>query len=621
MTKLKKQVHALIDTANNIEDTGVASAYDADFEKMEDTLKEAKKALAEANISKEDIEDMTKKLALLKKQVAGGREKLGSIEYRISNITQAVDFAQKDLEHLQKEAERVTKATLDLEDKASKIKEADVLGAFNITRESGAKSMDAQRRTDAAIGKLAAAENEALRASELLEKNKNDFEKQYLENEAALVEAETILHGLEESLPRLNEQVCGASSAPCDALCGGPGSCGFCGGQSCMEGAVSKANQAKSFATEADTRLDEKQKEAEEVLAIVRDVLTSTTQAKAQAEKAYEVAKNTAQRANESRAGLDKISEEISEFLNAQRSTPEQIRNLAEEVLAKKISLTPDQITELTGKIRESLAKINNIGDILNETRGNKSIAANLEARAVQAQTQAEDLKKAMDEIREALHLTEQAHNNMTASIQDIEDMSVSAKELIEKARNSTESAEEKAKNANATLTELEGIMSGVKVEYLQISESAKNALTTVDAALSAASNAEQKNKQIQVGFQKLQLKIQIIVFQSDLERANELLEKRTEGNEAPQKRAEKLRERAAKLLYQAQRHNDDIDSKFILHISRENIKLSKNHVVSVEKCACLKSYFLFAANLFFLLVNQCLSSSRPLSRFQLAKG
>ncbi|EFP07181.1 hypothetical protein CRE_13469 [Caenorhabditis remanei] len=563
MQKLQKQVHALIDTANNIEDTGVASAYDADFEKMEETLKETKKTLADANISKEDIEEMSKKLALLKKQVIAGREKLGAIETRISNVTQAVDFAQKDLEHLQKESERVEKATIELEDKASKIKEADVLGAFNITRESGAKSMDAQRRTDAAIGKLAAAESQALRASELLEKNKNDFEKQYLENEAALNEAETLLSSLESYLPRLNEQVCGASSAPCDALCGGPGSCGFCGGQSCMEGAVSKANQAKSFATEADTRLDEKQKEAEEVLAIVRDVLTETTKAKAEAEKAYEVAKSTAQRANNSRAGLEKINDEIQEFVNGQRSTPEQIRNLAEEVLAKKISLTPDQITDLTGKIRESLAKINNIDEILNETRGNKSIAANLEARAAHANKQAEDLQKAMEEIREGLQLAEQAHNNVTIALEEIEKLQIQAREAIDKSLNSTAKIEEKAQTANTTLTELEGVMSGVKVEYLQISESAKNALTTVDAALAAATNAEQKNKQIQVSIRR-----------SDLERANELLEKRMEGNVAPQQRAEKLRERAAKLLYQAQRHNDDIDSK--LHkkknISRINI-------------------------------------------------
>ena len=35
--------------------------------------------------------------------------------------------------------------------------------------------------------------------------------------------------------------------------------------QSCMLGAVSKAEQAKSFAMEADQKLNEKQKEAEQV--------------------------------------------------------------------------------------------------------------------------------------------------------------------------------------------------------------------------------------------------------------------------------------------------------------------------------------------------------------------
>lgn len=36
------------------------------------------------------------------------------------------------------------------------------------------------------------------------------------------------VHMLEAALPELNKKVCGASSAPCDALCGGPG--GKCGG-------------------------------------------------------------------------------------------------------------------------------------------------------------------------------------------------------------------------------------------------------------------------------------------------------------------------------------------------------------------------------------------------------
>lgn len=104
-----------------------------------------------------------------------------------------------------------------------------------------------------------------------------------------------------------------------------------------------------------------------------------------------------------------------------------------------------------------------------------------------------------MEEIREALQLADQAYNNVTSVLEEIDTMQVQARELIDKARNSTEAVEGKAQAANTTLAELEGVMSGVKVEYLQISESAKNALTTVDAALAAATNAEQKNKQIQV--------------------------------------------------------------------------------------------------------------------------
>lgn len=66
-------------------------------------------------------------------------------------------------------------------------------------------------------------------------------------------------------LPTLNKDVCGGESAPCDELCGGPGACGHCGGPSCLAGSVRKAEKAKSFADEADEKLNEKQKEAEEV--------------------------------------------------------------------------------------------------------------------------------------------------------------------------------------------------------------------------------------------------------------------------------------------------------------------------------------------------------------------
>uniref|UniRef100_A0A1I7WMT3 Laminin EGF-like domain-containing protein n=1 Tax=Heterorhabditis bacteriophora TaxID=37862 RepID=A0A1I7WMT3_HETBA len=528
---LKNQVEILINSANNIEDTGVASAYDEEFEKMETVLDETKKKLSDANISKEHIDQLDNQVSKLKKEVTNAREHLDLIEARVSNATQAVDFAQEDLKQLQTDADKLTAIANDLNDKANKIKEAD--GAYNITKESASKSIVAQRRTDAAIGKLAEAESEAREAEALLEKNREDFDKQYAENEAALAESEQRLHMLEAALPLLNAEVCGATSAPCDALCGGyylriylffrvishikflgPGSCGFCGGQSCLDGAVSKAEQARSFALEADLKLNEKQKEAEEVLTLVRDVLHSTAAAKKDAEVALAIARAAAHRANVSRSELDQIVEQMNDFLKSSRSSPEEIRNLAEEVLSKKISLTPEQISDLTAK--------------------SKALAASKRAAAI---------KNTVDTVREALRVAEEAQLSASDAIKIAEETIKMAKEDLDATKIETEATESRAKEANFSLTQMEGEMKKVKVQYLQIADDAKNAFQLVDKALQASGTAEQGNKQMT----------------NDIETANKLLTERTEGNEATQKRAEFLRQRASKLLYKAQRHNDDI--------------------------------------------------------------
>ncbi len=63
-------------------------------------------------------------------------------------------------------------------------------------------------------------------------------------------------------------QVCdGTTSAgqPCDELCGGAG-CGKCGGLSCLNGALSKAEGAVKSAESADKMLVEKDRKAERVL-------------------------------------------------------------------------------------------------------------------------------------------------------------------------------------------------------------------------------------------------------------------------------------------------------------------------------------------------------------------
>ncbi|CAJ0952788.1 unnamed protein product, partial [Mesorhabditis belari] len=544
---LKSKVETLINTANNIEDTGVASAYDEKFEKMEAELAETKKKLEEANISQEHLDDLEKKIDRLRGLMTKARDRLDSVESIVVNATQTVDFAEEDLKSMEGDAERLTAKSMDLQEKANKIKEADVQGAYNITKESAQKSLTAQRRVDAAMSKVAEAETQATATEQLMEKNREDFDEQYAQNEKQLQESEQAVNILEAALPELNKQVCGAAAAPCDALCGGPGGkCGgICGGKSCMDGAVSKAEQAKSFAIEADSKLNDKQKESEQVLTLVRDVLSVTDAAKREAEETLRIAKDAANRANTTKNELDSMVGEMEDFISSNRSSPEQVRALAEEVLKMEISLKPDQIDELAKKIHEALGKINNIELILRETKADKQKATTLEEQARRAEERANVIKNTTETVREALKVAEEVQKTAQQAIKDAEEKMEKARENLAAARQETENAEGKAKSANETMAKIEADLKQVRVQYLQISDDAKAAYNSVDKAQQAAATAEAQNRQMK----------------NDMETARKLLSERTEGNEAPQKRAEDLRQRASKLLYKAKKYNGDISS------------------------------------------------------------
>lgn len=57
------------ETARNVEDTGVASVYDSEFEKMENTLTDLKKQLESANITRSDIIGLQNEIDNLRQNV------------------------------------------------------------------------------------------------------------------------------------------------------------------------------------------------------------------------------------------------------------------------------------------------------------------------------------------------------------------------------------------------------------------------------------------------------------------------------------------------------------------------------------------------------------------------
>ena len=103
---------------------------------------------------------------------------------------------------------------------------------------------------------------------------------------------------------------------------------------------------------------------------------------KAAAEKAYNAALTAAQTANSTRDKLEKLLTEIDTYLDEERATPQQVRELAQEVLNTTISLTPEEIRALGEQIRSNLTKLENVDAIITETQADLSMARELKTKA-----------------------------------------------------------------------------------------------------------------------------------------------------------------------------------------------------------------------------------------------
>lgn len=211
------------------------------------------------------MEELRKQINLLQDDIDASRARLAKKNDQVTKISSAVDLADTQLKNLNTSIEKYIKEAQDLKEKSNEIRRSDTKGAYDLVIESAEKSRNSQHKFNQAVDRLNAAETERNRAEQLLREHDKDFKVHYDENTAALQEVERDIAKLEESIPNLNSQVCGGETAQCDAMCGGPSAeCGHCGGESCG-GSVSKAKLAYDFALEGESKVREKQKEAEEV--------------------------------------------------------------------------------------------------------------------------------------------------------------------------------------------------------------------------------------------------------------------------------------------------------------------------------------------------------------------
>ncbi|KAI6223535.1 Laminin subunit beta-1 [Aphelenchoides fujianensis] len=510
LQELRADLEGLLERANNIEDTGISSEYDETFVQMESQIAAVRAHLNSINISKEDVEGLRNQIELLQTETDDVRNRLSAKNERVTAVSSAVGLAE----------------TQELRANATLIRRSDTKGAYELIRELTEKSAEYQTIFNRAVDRINAAETNRNRAEQLLNEHKKDFDAQYQANQEALQKIESMLADLENSLPALNKQVCGGETAGCDEMCGGPSSqCGTCGGESCP-GSVSKARQALEFAEEADEKLREKQKEAEDLLSrLRRDRLVHSASPAVHAEHLRSSGGRRPVPPTKTKQRLEQQVKEIREFLDADRATPEGIQAVIDEILGITIPFDEQKISELSEEIRKKVLDAKNTDQILSETRGNKTNAESAHARA-------DEVHKTATEIRDALAKAEAAQEEAQTTLDTAVNSNEDLGKTVAATENEVDDLEQRVATAVQQIADLNNKTDRLKSSYIKITSSSKSAGTNAQSA------TEEKYNQVET-----------------------LLNERVNGNDGRKERAEELARRTTQLLSQIQSHNDDAES------------------------------------------------------------
>ncbi|XP_063408857.1 laminin subunit beta-1-like [Mytilus trossulus] len=394
---LSAQTTELIKSAVDIKATGVESAFNKEFQQMEENLDEIRQIVRNANISSEDIRNLDSLLKSLRQLLSDEFRRLNNTESQFKARMDDIRKGNNDILSLKQRVEELKKKADDLRRNATDIQARDLEGAFNITKEAQQKSRMAQSKVDGTQGMLNESMKTRAEVEKMLEEKRNAFNQKIQENEAELNEMDDKVSSLGSRIADLNEMVCDGRGDPCDSVCGG-GGCGKCGGISCDGGALTKADNAIDRANQAKLLLDIKEVDANTMLTEIQQAQQEAEEAKDQAQMAYNKAMKAKNQTEKAKLMLQNVLSDVQDFLGLGRATPDDVKEITEEVLGMSISLTPDQIIELAQKINETIWGLQNIYSILNATRDDLDKAQKLKERAENAKGDANTiLGKAQD--------------------------------------------------------------------------------------------------------------------------------------------------------------------------------------------------------------------------------
>lgn len=530
---LKKTTNRLIDQARKIKQTGTTGAYREEFTTIENKLKEIEDIIAGANVTESDVVAVDRLIQALRNELTNTQQQLESLSNRMEETKGRTTDANLALSSLKNAAKQLELDTNNIKENMTALQEANVEGAFNLTRDAQRRSALAQQKVVGTNSIVTASAGKRADTEDMLNKFGSRYNQSFTTNEKGLDGLVKIIQGLEQGVPDINHLVCDGQGTvtTCDPLCGGAG-CNKCGGISCGQGATTLAGNALDLAQQSKETLDAMQDKARKELEGILNAKTKSDEALRQAILAYEKSLQARNTSQETTISLQSLLDEIDKFLAEEGAKPAEIRTLAEQCLAMEMSLTPDQILGLARQINETMAGITNIAGILVETAGPMARANVLKGRADAAKQRADEIldtaKQVLDALQRAKEAQDKAQEAIRKATRDIDgaqgDLTLIATE--------SEAAAALSAKAQDELTKLQDRLDNLKKKFTQNELNVRTAAKEAELAGKLAENAANN----------------ATALESRFATAKAALDQKAKDSGANKQRAERLRERAEAL-------------------------------------------------------------------------
>lgn len=522
LQETRNQTLDIINRAGDIKKVGATGAYTKEFDDMQYQLDEIKQLLSnseEINTDAiiEELQDLRSKINRTE------NEGVKNLDQSIANTKENMLLTDLKLKSLKQRIQDLKNKTVELEKNGTQLQEANVQGALTLIRDAKTKADLAAHKAERTEETINYAERQIKATENTINETANNFKQQLQNNDKKLNDLNQKLDTLKQSLPDLNELICDGRGDPCDSICGGAG-CGTCGVSiSCENGAKQQAETALSLANSTEAALRNKEALANDFIRNVSQINTNET--RTIAEDTFNRARDNLIKFNDTLNDALSLEMEIREFVAQNKTKPEDIEKLSNQILAMKIDLDPDEITNMGNKIKEAVHRLTNIDAIIEETKDDLRRVNYLKERAESAKANATSILGDAAEVNEALETASVAQENAQSAIDKALDDIKIVNNRLEQIGIETESAQSRT---GATANDIKRLEEQLNQLQRNITDNGLYA----DRVVNESTNILQKAMDTYDNFNALQTKyakaksnltVNLTKVQSSKDRANEL--------------------------------------------------------------------------------------------------